>query len=108
MKRKMTFALLLSCLLMVGIASAGQGLPWMPKEKAVCNHNADFDLWDSIRIRPVTFTDFDGDTAYWKSTDLHTVKLGSFVFTDQSEFYSLKETKENQLYLIMHKDHRWL
>jgi hypothetical protein len=104
MKWRMTFALLLSALLFVGIAQAQY--PWSPKDSTPCNHGPD--LWDSVKVRPVQFTEFDGDTAYWKYQDNATLKSGSYVFTDQSKFYSVKDTEVNQLYLIAKKNHKWL
>ena len=72
-----------------------------------CNHGG-YDMWDVLRMLPVTFTEFNGNTAHWKYQNSRTVKLGSFVLSERAQYISREEKEVSVSYVIQRKDSGWL
>ena len=103
---RMLLVTLLGCLLVLATARAQdpdreKGLP------KACTHGG-YELWDQLRVLPVHFTEFTGDTAWWKYQDAHTVKLGSFVLRQRAIYVSRENKDVKALYLMERKGSDWL
>src|SRR6185369_1237552 len=105
MRRQVVLLALLGPLLMFSTARGQES-----RENAtqrICNHGG-FDLWDFLRILPVRFTEFNGDTAKWKYQDEYNVKLGSFVLCEKAQYLSAEEKTVDVRYLMQRKESIWL
>ena len=93
---------------MLVLATANAQDPGREKESPnACSHGG-YDLWDQLRILPVHFTEFNGDTARWKYQDPQTVRLGSFVLRQNAQYISREKKDVKTPYLIERKDSDWL
>jgi hypothetical protein len=72
-----------------------------------CRH-AGHDLWDSLRMLPVRFIEFQDGVARWKYDDEHTVKLGTFVLRESAQYISRDKKVMTADYLMRRKDSDWL
>ena len=82
--------------------------PTCEKQPAkTCNHGG-YDLWNVMRMLPVRFTEFNGETAQWKYQDEYTVKLGSFVLQANAQFISRERKEVPASYVVLRKDSAWL
>ena len=96
---------LLSLVVMFSTALAQN--PGEKEDPKTCNHGG-YDLWNTLRMLPVRFTEVDGDTAHWEYQDQYNVKLGSFVLHGKAKLISTDKKVVNVLYLAQRKESNWL
>ena len=107
MVRRRILLLAISCFVVVFGTARAQEHACEKEPAGTCNHGG-CDLWDAIRIRPVRFTEFNGKTAQWKYRDEYTLKLGSFVLLEHSQYVSREKQRVSVSYLTKHADSDWL
>ena len=96
----------LTLLSLVVMFSTAQAQNPVEKEKT-CNHGG-YDLWNTLRMLPVRFTEVDGNTARWEYQDEYNVKLGSFVLFGKAKLISTEKKEVNVHYLEQRKESNWL
>ena len=52
-----------------------------------CNHGG-YGLWDALRVLPVHFIRFKSNAVIWKYQDEYTIKLGAFMVSEDSRYFS--------------------
>jgi len=107
MRRKVVLITLLGFTLMLSTAWAQYVSEEKPGPAKTCNHGG-FDMWDALRIIPVRFTEFKGDTAWWQYQDQYTLKLGSFVLNKKAQYISREKREASMLYVTERKSSNWL
>lgn len=107
MRYRVLFLTFLCLLIACGSARAQQQPSGQEPSVKTCSHGG-YELWDGLRMLPVQFTYFDGNTAFWKYQDVYVVKLGAFVFDEGAQYISREKKKVDMLYLIERKDSEWL
>lgn len=105
--RRKALLTLLGFLLMLLTAQAQHQTTENPEPAAVCDHGG-FDLWNALRMIPVQFTAFNGETARWQYQDEYVVKLGSFVLHKKAQYISREKKEVSRLYLMERKGTDWL
>src|ERR1051325_5116951 len=85
--RRQVLLTLLSLFFIVPTAWAQRTTGEKTEPARACNHGG-FDLWHALRMIPVRFTEFNGDTAQWQYQDEYTVKLGSFALCEKAQYIS--------------------
>lgn len=106
MRCRIPVLILSGFVMMVTVARAQD--PVCDKEPArACNHGG-YELWDVLRMLPVTFTEFSGNTAQWRYKDAYTVKLGSFVLSERAQYISREKKEVSVSYVMQRKDSGWL
>jgi len=105
--RRQVLLTLLSLFLMLSTAWAQYATEGKTKPAKACDHGG-FDLWNALRMIPVRFTEFKGDTACWQYQDPRTVKLGSFVLQENAQYISREKKEVSMLYVMERKSSAWL
>ena len=96
---------LLSLAFMFSTAQAQK--PGETENLKACNHGG-YELWNTLRMLPVRFTEVDGNTARWEYQDAYNVKLGSFVLYGNAKLISTEKKEVDVLYLEQRKESNWL
>lgn len=100
--------MLLLTMLITFTAAEAQGPAYDNKEPArICNHGG-YDVWDVLRMLPVRFIGFEGETLRWKFQDEYTVKMGSFALLDDSRYVSREKKEVSASYVMRRTDSYWL
>src|ERR1051325_1914996 len=105
--RRQVLLTLLSLFFIVPTAWAQRTTGEKTEPARACNHGG-FDLWHALRMIPVRFTEFNGDTAQWQYQDEYTVKLGSFALCEKAQYISQEKKAVSVLYVMERKGSEWL
>ena len=98
--------IILAVFLILGVAPGSNRATERGHPGGSCNHGGN-DLWEVLRLRPVHFTEFDGNIARWKYEDEYNLKFGSFVLLENAR-YVAKGREVTLLYLKQRRDAQWL
>ena len=107
MRRKVVILTVLGFFVMLSTAWAQYMTEEKPRPAKACNHGG-VDLWSALRMIPVRFTEFNGDTARWQYRDQYTLKLGSFILHKNAQYTSREKKKVSLLYVTECKGSDWL
>ena len=107
MRCRILLSILLGFFLMLSTAWAQYLTEQKPEPAKACYHGG-FDLWKALRMIPVRFTEFKDDTARWQYRDQYTVKLGSFVLPEGTQYISREGKQVGVLYATERKNSDWL